>query len=101
MARKNTAIEGVFAVTMTGMGKRILPGVANVGTRPSIGGDTRVVLETHLFDFDEQIYGRYVEVHFKQKIRNEIRFKSLDELKAQIDKDVIMAREILRSYSIS
>lgn len=98
MLRKNTPIEGVFAVTMSGVDDRVIPGVANVGIRPTIGGENRVVLETHLFDFDEQIYGRYVEVHFKQKIRNEIRFQSLDELTAQIAQDVAEAQKILTDY---
>lgn len=101
MMRKNTPIEGVFAVTMSGIDNRAIPGVANVGTRPTVSGDTRVVLETHLFDFDQQIYGRYVEVHFKEKIRNEIRFKSLEELKTQIKQDVLVARKVLKKFNKS
>ena len=69
-------------------------GVANVGTRPTIDGGSKVILETYLFDFDKEIYGRYVEVHFKQKIRDETRFQSLEQLKAQIKKDVTEAKKI-------
>lgn len=98
MFRKNTPIEGVYAVTMTGVGERELPGVANVGTRPTVDGGSKVILETHLFDFDKEIYGHYVEVHFKEKIRNEIRFQSLDELKQQIDKDVIVAKKFFADF---
>jgi riboflavin kinase/FMN adenylyltransferase len=95
MFRKNTPIEGVFAVIMTGIDGLEIPGVANVGTRPTVGGGSKVVLETHLFDFNRDIYGKYVEVHFKKKIRDEMRFHSMDELKAQIIKDVAEAKKIL------
>ena len=94
MFRKNTPITGVFAVTMTGIGDKEIQGVANVGTRPTVDGGNRVILETHLFDFNQDIYGQYVEVHFKQKIRDEIRFNSIDELKTQIEKDIITAKQI-------
>ncbi len=95
MFRKNAPVNGVFAVTMTGIDGREFEGVANVGTRPTVDGGSKVILETHLFDFDKEIYGRYVEVHFKQKIRDEMRFQSLDELKAQIVKDVTEAKAAL------
>jgi len=94
MFRKNTPVNGVFAVTMTGIDGLVFEGVANVGTRPTVDGGSKVVLETHLFDFDKDIYGRYVEVHFKRKIRDEVRFQSLEQLKAQIIKDVAEAKKI-------
>jgi riboflavin kinase/FMN adenylyltransferase len=94
MFRKNAPVNGVFAVTMTGIDGREFAGVANVGTRPTVDGGSKVILEAHLFDFDKEIYGRYVEVHFKQKIRDEMRFGSLDELKNQIIKDVAEAKKI-------
>jgi len=94
MFRKNTPVNGVFAVTMTGIDGLEFEGVANVGTRPTVDGGSKVILETHLFDFDKDIYGRYVEVHFKQKIRDEIRFQSLEQLKAQIQKDVAETKKI-------
>jgi riboflavin kinase/FMN adenylyltransferase len=94
MFRKNTPVNGVFAVTMTGIDGLEFEGVANVGTRPTVDGGSKVILETHLFDFDREIYGRYVEVHFQQKIRDEIRFQSLEQLKAQIEKDVAETKKI-------
>lgn len=94
MFRKNTPVVGVYAVTMTGIDDREFEGVANVGTRPTFDGGSKVILETHLFDFDKEIYGRYVEVHFKRKIRDEICFRSLEELKAQIVKDVADTKKI-------
>ncbi|WP_031434327.1 bifunctional riboflavin kinase/FAD synthetase [Methylomarinum vadi] len=94
MFRKNTPIVGVYAVTMTGIDGREYAGVANVGTRPTVDGSAKVILETHLFDFNREIYGAYVEVHFKRKIRDEMRFHSLQQLQQQIDHDVRQAKEI-------
>lgn len=95
MFRKNTSIVGVFAVTMTGLDGKEYQGVANVGTRPTVDGGSKVVLETHLFNFNADIYGRYVEVHFKEKIRAEMCFPSVDALQAQIREDVLVAKQIL------
>ena len=94
MFRKNTPIAGVFAVTMTGIDNKEIQGIANVGTRPTVEGGNKVILETHLIDFNQDIYGQYVEVHFKQKIRDEIRFQSLDDLKTQIKKDIVIAKRV-------
>ncbi len=94
MFRKNTPIVGVYAVTMTGIDGREYAGVANVGTRPTVDGSSKVILETHLFDFNREIYGAYVEVHFKRKLRDEMRFQSLQQLKQQIAYDVSRARKI-------
>lgn len=96
MQRKNSPIQGVFAVTMTGIGKQPIFGVANVGTRPTVNGGERVLLETHLFNFDQDIYGKYVEVHFKHKIRSEMRFQSVDDLKQQIQLDTAQAKTLLQ-----
>lgn len=91
--RKNTPINGVFAVTMTGIDNVEFLGVANVGTRPTFDGGTKVILETHLFNFNKDIYGRTIEVHFKHKIRGEMRFSCLAELQAQIINDVADAKD--------
>ncbi len=96
LLRKNTPIQGVFAVTMTGVGDQPIYGVANVGTRPTVNGKAKVLLETHLFNFDQDIYGKYVEVHFKHKIRSEMRFQSVDDLKQQIQLDTAQAKTLLQ-----
>jgi riboflavin kinase/FMN adenylyltransferase len=93
MLRRNTPIQGVFAVTMTGIDNCEFQGVANVGTRPTIDGNHKVILETHLFNFNQNIYGRYVSVQFKHKLRQEMRFNSLEELQTQICHDVAAAKE--------
>ncbi len=84
-------MSGVYAVEMFGLDEEPLAGVANVGTRPTVGGaESR--LEVHLLDFDQDIYGRYVHVDFLHKLRPEQRFDSLEELVAQIRKDAEAAR---------
>ena len=92
--RKNTPLNGVYAVTVTGIDDIEIKGIANLGTRPTVDGGSKVILETHLFDFAQEIYGRYVEVHFKKKIRDEMRFPSLAQLKAQIERDVAETMKI-------
>jgi riboflavin kinase / FMN adenylyltransferase len=84
-------MSGVFAVEVGGLGERSLPGVANLGIRPTVGG-TRPLLEVHLFDFDRDIYGAHISVRFVQKLRDEQRFPNLDALKAQIAADAAAAR---------
>lgn len=93
--RKNSPIHGVFAVTMSQFQNREWSGVANVGVRPTFGGSSVFILEVHLFEFELNLYGRLVEVHFHKKIRGEMRFRSVDELKKQIQLDVVSAKEIL------
>lgn len=100
MCRKNIPVSGVFAVTMTGIDGSGIEGIANVGVRPTVDGSNKVVLETHLFDFDRDIYGHYVAVHFKQKIRAECRFKTVDELRARIVDDVAEARKFFAAKTI-
>lgn len=90
--RKATPLLGVFAVELFGIGGEPLPGVANLGTRPTING-IKTLLEVHLFDFDGDIYGRHVHVDFLLKLRDEKRFDSFEDLKAQILRDVDQARD--------
>lgn len=89
--RNNTPVKGVFAVEMFGVEGEPVAGVANVGTRPTVDG-TRSLLEVHLFDFNQDIYGCYVHVEFVHKLRDEQRFDSFDELRQQIDVDAEQAK---------
>lgn len=91
--RQVSPLNGVFAVTLHGVTEKPLPGVANLGTRPTLNG-SQLLLEVHLFDFKKTIYGHYVKVEFVQKLRNEQRFASLESLKQQIEKDVQLARTV-------
>lgn len=88
-------MTGVFAVEVRGLGDQPLPGVANLGIRPTVGG-TRPLLEVHLFDFDRDIYGAHLSVRFVHKLRNEQRFPNFDALKAQIAADAVAARAFFK-----
>lgn len=94
--RKTTPISGVFAVTMSGIAEHPVPGIANIGVRPTLGRGGEIRLETHLFDFDANIYGSRVAVYFHHKIRDEQRFKDISALKSQIERDVLSARASMR-----
>ncbi len=75
-------------------GSREVLGVANVGVRPTFDSGERT-LEAHLFDFDEDIYGRTLRVAFVERLRPEVKFPSLQEFLAQIQRDIARARGIL------
>ena len=77
--------NGVYAVEAEVLG-RSFRAMTNIGTRPTVGGTVRTV-ETHILDFDEDIYGLPLRIRFLRRIRDEVRFPSLDALKAQLGKD--------------
>ncbi|HEY3899559.1 MAG TPA: bifunctional riboflavin kinase/FAD synthetase [Chthoniobacter sp.] len=87
--------NGVYAVEARRDGK-VWPGVANIGVRPTVkNARGERLLEVHLFDFAEEIYGEKLEITFRQFLRPEQRFANLDELKAQIGRDAEKARVVL------
>jgi riboflavin kinase/FMN adenylyltransferase len=88
--RKLSPVLGVYSVHIEHSSKTYT-GVCNVGKRPTLG-ETKTLLEVFVFDFDQEIYGENVNVIFRQKCRNEIKFGSFDELKKQIEKDVEKSR---------
>jgi riboflavin kinase/FMN adenylyltransferase len=84
--------DGVWAVRAR-VGERWYPGVANLGRRPTVAApDAPRLLETHLFDFDGDLYGTTLEVGFERFLRAEEKFATLDELKEAIARDVAAAR---------
>jgi len=91
--RTVTPVRGVFAVRAHGVKGHPLTGVANLGTRPTVCGSHEMVLETHLFDFDQDIYGHYVDIEFCRKLRDEKKFESFEALKQQIQQDAKQARQ--------
>ncbi len=91
LRRHAIPISGVYGVELFGLMDEPLPGVANIGLRPTIGGN-RPLLEVHLLDFTGDIYGYHVEVDFLYKIREERRFPSLADLTQQIHQDIQQAR---------
>jgi riboflavin kinase/FMN adenylyltransferase len=95
--RKRLPLSGVFAVTVSGIGDKPLPGAANIGVRPTVAEGLKPVLEVHVLDFDRDIYGMHVDVNFLHKLRDEAKFDSLDALKAQIARDVVAVRAYFES----
>ena len=99
--RRVTPLRGVYAVEMFGLTGGVespIKGVANIGHRPTVNG-TRCQLEVHLFDFDREIYGEYVQVEFIKRLRDEKRFDSFAELKTQIELDAAQARALFEKNS--
>lgn len=78
--------DGVYAVWAEVSG-RMFRGITNIGTRPTVGVNNERTIETHILDFDEDIYGLSIKLEFAGKLRNEVAFASLDELKNQLFKD--------------
>ncbi|WP_225198583.1 bifunctional riboflavin kinase/FAD synthetase [Gluconobacter oxydans] len=87
--------RGVYAARVTLPDGRVIPGVANIGRRPTINDGQESRLEVHLFDFNEDLYGQILSVALIALLREEKRFSGLDELKTQIAADAAQARSIL------
>jgi len=81
------SLLGVYAVKIYGLTKSPLSGIINIGFRPTVVGKHKS-FEVHIFDFNENVYGRTVIIEFCKKIRDERKFNSLAELKLQIGKDI-------------
>jgi len=86
MKHLRPALTGVYAVKL---GNR--NGVANLGVRPTISGTPKLLLEVHLLNFNEDIYGQHVQVTFLAKIRDEMKFENINLLIEQIKKDIAYA----------
>ena len=93
IGRRFTPATGVYAIKAI-IDKKILNGVANLGTRPTFNGD-RLQLEAHLFDWQQDIYGKHIEVILMKYLRQEQKFSDIDEIKVQISKDCELAKNIL------
>lgn len=91
MFHERPPLRGVFAVKLDNFN-----GIANLGTRPTIGGAEKLNLEVHIFNFSKDIYGKHVHVTFLQKIRDEKKFKTIDELRQQIILDVDKAESFFK-----
>jgi len=92
-AERAVPADGVYAVYAILGAKRYL-GVANVGVRPSFDNGERIV-ETHILDFDEDIYGVDLVVEFVERLRDEKRFDNVDELISQVHRDITYTRRSL------
>ena len=86
--------------TTTRVGEIVHPSVTNIGVRPTVDESGRMTVETHIFDFDRDLYGAPIRVGFVQRLRDERAFESLDLLKAQIAADCARARVLFDRLSL-
>jgi len=93
VGRRRPPLTGVYAVRVTGLGQA-RNAVASLGTRPTVDGK-EMRLEVHIFDFDEDIYGRHIQVEFVARLRDERRFESVEVMTQQLHRDAGEARAIL------
>ena len=91
--------NGVYATT-TKVGEIVYPSITNVGIRPTVDETGRMTIETHIFNFDRDLYGAAIQIGFVQRLRDERAFDSLDLLKAQIADDCARARGLFDHLSL-
>jgi len=94
--RATVPLQGIYVAELHGVGPGPIPGAASIGTRPTVAG-REPMLEIHLLDFDRDIYRRQVTVTFLKKLRDEMRFDSVDEMARHIREDVARTREFFQS----
>lgn len=100
LGRHRTPVQGIYAVDVYSVGnasETSWEGVANVGVRPTVEDAAKPLLEVHLLDAEVDLYGQFVRVVFKKKIRQEERFANIHDLKSQIGKDCEAARAYFKS----
>jgi riboflavin kinase/FMN adenylyltransferase len=94
LMRRKPPMWGILAVWAHGIDSHALPAVASLGTRPTVDG-IEPLLEVHVFDFSGDLYGRAIEVEFVAKLRDEVKFDSLDAMTMQMKVDAARARDLL------
>ena len=94
-------LQGIFVVTLTDAQGISHQGVASLGWRPTIRHEERPLLEVHLFDFNQNLYGQSVQVHFLHKLRDEAKFADTDALIAQIKLDAAQAQAYFHQQGAS
>jgi riboflavin kinase/FMN adenylyltransferase len=94
LRRRQSAVMGIFAVRVHGLEGGPHDAVASVGSRPTFDG-TKPILEVHIFDFDEDIYGKYIHVDFIAWLREQVKFDVVEDLVAQMDVDADNAKSAL------
>ncbi|WP_114636396.1 bifunctional riboflavin kinase/FAD synthetase [Polynucleobacter necessarius] len=89
---RKPATTGIFTAQVVGLSDKPLPGVASLGVRPTVEDEGRVLLETHIFDYQQDVYGKIITVELLEKIRDEEKYDSLDALTNAIAGDATHAR---------
>jgi len=101
VGHKHPALSGIYIVQVHGLADEALPGVASIGVRPTVDDSGRVLLETHLFDYNQQCYGRLIRVEFLKKLRDEEKYIDLPTLTAAIERDAVQARTYFKQVADS
>lgn len=91
---------GVYA-TMTLYGGKRYPGVTNIGYKPTVGEEEYIGVETYIFDFNEDLYGKTIEVELYYYLRPELKFGSLEELVTRMREDIIVAKKYFKENKLS
>ncbi|MDY7575860.1 bifunctional riboflavin kinase/FAD synthetase [Actimicrobium sp. CCI2.3] len=99
VTHKHPALSGIYVVQVHGLAAQPLPGVASIGVRPTVDDSGRVLLETHLFDFAANCYGKLIRIEFLKKLRSEQKYTDLPSLTAAIANDANNARAYFRDAS--
>ncbi|HHL3492060.1 TPA: bifunctional riboflavin kinase/FAD synthetase [Legionella pneumophila] len=94
MHRLSIPLQGVYVVQVH-INSKAYSGVANIGKRPTVAG-TKNILEVHLFDFHGSLYGQLLQVIFLHKLRDEVKFSSVESLITQINSDILLAKTYLK-----
>jgi len=89
---RKPATTGIFAARVLGLSEKPLPAVASLGIRPTVEDQGRVLLETHIFDYQEDVYGKIITVELLEKIRDEVKYDDLETLTNAIAADASHAR---------
>jgi riboflavin kinase/FMN adenylyltransferase len=95
--RSKSPVSGVFAVKVKLSGQTYF-GICNAGHKPTVNG-REFLFETHIFDFEKDVYEQFAEIVFLKHVRPEKKFNSFEELKDQIEKDVIVAKKFFKLTS--
>src|SRR5690606_24309095 len=99
VSHNRPAVSGIYVVQVHGLAEQPLPGVASIGVRPTVDDSGRVLLETHVFDYDQACYGKLVRVEFLKKLRDEEKYIDLPTLTVAIERDAQQARDYFRSQN--
>ncbi len=94
LRRRQSPVMGIFAVRVHGLGRGSMDAVASVGSRPTFGG-TIPILEVHIFNFDDEIYGQIIHVDFIARLRGQEKYDRIEDLVAQMHRDADNAKSIL------
>ena len=96
---RKPATTGIFIAQVLGLSEKPLPAVASLGVRPTVEDEGRVLLETHIFDFEQDVYGKIITVELLEKIRDEAKYDDLDTLTNAIAQDAKQARNYFQKKS--